>query len=144
MGTGETAMNRANKIWFLRGAFIVCVLLHKLPAQGDTIDLKNAIALAMKYNEQIQISILEGAQAHERVREARAAGLPRVDMSVSYDRNWLLPSLVFNGNSVKLGSENNISAILNLQQSLFSGGRVSGLRQIAQLDRAAAKEIHSA
>ena len=104
-------MNRANKIFFLRRLLIVCIFffLHKLPAYGDKIDLNNAIALAMKHNEQIQISILEGAQAHERVREARAAGLPRVDMSVSYDRNWLLPSLVFNGNSVKLGSENNIS-----------------------------------
>ena len=138
-------MNRANKIFFLRRLLIVCIFffLHKLPAYGDKIDLNNAIALAMKHNEQIQISILEGAQAHERVREARAAGLPRVDMSVSYDRNWLLPSLVFNGNSVKIGSENNISAILNLQQPLFSGGRVSGLRKIAQLDRAAVKEIHN-
>ena len=54
----------------------------------------------MKYNEQIQLSVLEGSQAHERVREARAVGLPRIDMSLGYDRNWLLPSLIFNGNSV--------------------------------------------
>ena len=138
-------MNRAYKICCLIRLLVLYVLLflHKLPAYSDTIDLDNAIAIAMKYNEQIQMSILEGAQANERVREVRAVGLPRIDMSVSYDRNWLLPSLVFNGNSVKLGSENNISATLSLQQSLFSGGRVSGLRQIAQLDRAAAKEIHS-
>ena len=129
----------------MRKLLIICVFffLYKLPAYSDTIDLDSAIAIAMKYNEQIQISILEGAQAYERVREARATGLPRIDLSVSYDRNWLLPSLVFNGNSVKLGSENNISAILNLQQSLFSGGRVSGVRQLAQLDRAAVKEIHN-
>lgn len=138
-------MNRAYKICCLIRLLVLYVLLflHKLPAYSDTIDLDDAIAIAMKYNEQIQMSILEGAQANERVREVRAVGLPRIDMSVSYDRNWLLPSLVFNGNSVKLGSENNISATLSFQQSLFSGGRVSGLRQIAQLDRAAAKEIHS-
>ena len=136
-------MNRAYKIWFLRGASIVCVLFHKLPAQGDTIDLNNAIALAMKYNEQIQLSVLEDSQAHERVREAQAVGLPRIDMSLGYDRNWLLPSLIFNGNSVKLGSKNNISARLDFQQSLFSGGRVSGVRQIAQLNRAAVKERYN-
>ena len=136
-------MNRVYKIWFLRGAFIVCVLLQKHPAQCDTIDLNNAIALAMKYNEQIQLSVLEGSQAHERVREARAVGLPRIDMSLGYDRNWLLPSLIFNGNSVKLGSKNNILARLDFQQSLFSGGRVSGVRQIAQLDRAAVKERYN-
>ena len=136
-------MNRAYKICFLRGLLIVCVFLLKLPAYSDTIDLEQAIAIAVKYNEQIQLSILEDAQAHERVREARAVGLPHVNMSVSYDRNWLLPSLVFNGNSVKLGSENNISARLNFQQSLFSGGRVSGIRQVAQLNRAAVKEIRN-
>ena len=64
-------MNRAYKICCLVRLLVLYVLLflHKLPAYSDTIDLDNAIAIAMKYNEQIQMSILEGAQANERVRE---------------------------------------------------------------------------
>ena len=88
-------------------AGLISFLLFSMPvAYGDTIHLDDALALAMEYSEQIQMTSLEGLQAEQRVREARAAGLPRVDLSVSYDRNWLMPSLVFNGNSVKLGSQN--------------------------------------
>ncbi len=125
----------------LREGLIIFLLFSKQVAYGDTIHLDDAIALAMEYSEQIQLSSLEGVQAEQRVREARAAGLPRVDLSVNYDRNWLLPSLVFNGNSVKLGSENNIAARFNVQQSLFTGGRVTGVRQVAKLDRAAVEEV---
>ena len=43
--------------------------------------------------------------------------------------------------ALKLGSENNIAARFNVQQSLFTGGRVTGVRQIAKLDRAAVEEV---
>lgn len=129
-------MNRENmwpRAWKLGATLLFHVLYFWQPAQAETMSLKEAVAVALAHNEQIQISNLEMAKAHQKEREARAGALPRVDMSIVYDRNWLLPSLVFNGNSVKLGSENTISATLSLRQPLFSGGRINGMRKMAKL-----------
>lgn len=128
------------KIKALAIAAVLFVVGVPVGGTAETLTLAEAIALALEKNEQVLISGLDEVRAKERVREARSTSLPRLDAMLDYDRNWLLPTLVFNGNSVKIGSENNITASLNVQQSLYSGGRNSALRSIAQGEVSAATE----
>lgn len=104
------------------------------------INLQEGIDLALERNEQVLISQVGQRRAEEQVREARAAGLPQISAVVDYDRNWLLPSFVFAGNTVKVGSENNITSSLNLRQTLYSGGRITASKDVARGQLAVAEQ----
>ena len=54
----------------VRAGLIIFLLLLKQVAYGDTIHLDDAIALAMEYSEQIQLSSLEGVGRTEGSRSA--------------------------------------------------------------------------
>lgn len=131
---------RHSKARILALAAILLAVGSPIAAAGATMSLAEAVAMALEKNEQVLISSLEELRAQQGVREARATSLPRLDATLDYDRNWLLPTLVFNGNSVKIGSENNITASLSARQSLYSGGRNGALRSIARSQVAAAAE----
>ncbi len=122
---------------------VVVVTVFAGSSSGEerlVVDLNKGIALALEKNELVLIGRAEQMRTLQQVREARAAGLPQFDATVNYNRSWLLPTFVFGGNSVKIGSENNITSALSLRQMLYSGGRISASTAAARSQAAAATE----
>ncbi len=122
---------------------IVLAVYSTCPAKaesGSAINLQKGIELALQRNEQVLMSQVGQLRAEEHVREARAAGLPQISAVVDYDHNWLLPSFVFAGNTVKVGSDNNITSSLNLRQTLYSGGRITAAKDVARGQLAVAEQ----
>ncbi len=114
---------------------------QKAEAQERVLNLAQSVRLALKQNEELLLARADLHRSSQKVREARADGLPRLDVAVDYDRNWLLPKFVFAGNEVKIGTDNNITSVLRLRQPLYTGGRVRASLASAHLTKALAGEL---
>jgi outer membrane protein TolC len=120
------------RLFFL--ALVLGGVMRSARAEAEILilDLQQGLALARENNESLLQARLDKVSSREAVRQARAAGLPQLDASINYNRNWLLPSFVFAGNAVKIGTENNLSGNLNVRQRLYAGG---GIRATVDMAR---------
>jgi outer membrane protein TolC len=105
---------------------------------------QGAIRLAMEKSQRLMMAKSGLKQAGERVREARSEGLPQLDASVDYTRNWLLPTVTFNDQTFKIGNDNNVAGGLSLTQSLYRGGGIRARLRAARLDVAVNAEVERA
>jgi HAE1 family hydrophobic/amphiphilic exporter-1 len=96
-----------------------------------TLDINKGVALALENNERLIQANIDVVYSREGRRLARSEGLPQLGASLNYNRNWLLPSFVFAGNPVRIGTENNLTGTVTLRQRLYSGGRVSAAKDVA-------------
>lgn len=96
-----------------------------------TLDINKGVALALDNNERLIQANIDVVYSREGRRLARSEGLPQLGASLNYNRNWLLPSFVFAGNPVRIGTENNLTGTVTLRQRLYSGGRVSAAKDMA-------------
>ena len=108
------------------------------------LDLAMGLALAQKNNELLLQAHIDLIRSREEIRAARSAGLPQLAASVNYDRNWLLPSFIFAGNAVRIGSENNINGRISMRQTLYAGGGISAAKDIARRQFAMSGETERA
>ena len=111
----------AASLWIMPGGLFASEPFVLTPA--------TAVQLAMEQNESLGMARSDAATAGARVRESRADGLPDLSARFDYTRNWLLPSILFNDNAVKIGSDNEVAGLLRLSQPLYTGGQVSGALQ---------------
>ncbi len=122
----------------LRGVFCLVVLCaaSSRPARAEAepliLDLQTGLALVQENNEHLLQVRLDRLRGREELRAARAAGLPQVDASFTYSRNWLLPSFVFAGNAVRIGAENNLTGVVRVRQPLYAGGRIRATEDMAR------------
>lgn len=100
-----------------------------------------AVQLAMEHNETIGMARSDATAARAFVRESRADGLPDVAASFDYTRNWLLSTIFFNDNAVRIGSDNELLGRLRFNQPLYTGGQVNGSMLSARSRVTAAHEI---
>jgi len=100
-----------------------------------------AVQLAMEHNETIGMARSDATAARAFVRESRADGLPDVAASFDYTRNWLLSTIFFNDNAVRIGSDNELLGRLRFNQPLYTGGQVKGSMLSARSRVTAAHEI---
>jgi len=105
---------------------------------------ESGVRLALQHNERIMMARSERIKADEKTREARAEGLPQLDANVNYDRNWLLPSFVFNDNRFSIGNDNNLTGSLRLTQPLYRGGGIRAQVKEARLEAQYAREVERA
>ncbi len=112
----------ATSLWIIPGG-----LFASEPA--FVLTQATAVQLAMEQNESLGMARSDATTAVNRVRESRADGLPDLSARFDYTRNWLLPSILFNDNAVKIGSDNEVAGLLRLSQPLYTGGQVSGALQ---------------
>ena len=112
-------------------------------AEGDILVLTPAdgVRLALQKNESMLIARAEAGKSKERVRQARADGLPTLTAAVDYRRNWLLPTFVFDDNTFKIGSDNNVQGTVDLKQPIYSGGRIGAEVEAARHDVAYLEEV---
>lgn len=101
-------------------------------AEPLILDLQTGLALVQENNERLLQARIDLLRGREELRAARAAGLPQVEASFTYNRNWLLPSFIFAGNAVKIGTENNLTGVMSLRQPLYAGGGARAARDMAR------------
>ena len=120
------------------GVFCLVVLcaVSSRPVDAEAkpliLDLQTGLALVQENNERLLQARIDLLRGREELRVARAAGLPQVDASFTYSRNWLLPSFVFAGNTVKIGTENNLTGVVSVRQSLYAGGHIRATEDMAR------------
>lgn len=120
-----------------------------LPAQ--TIDLKQAIQIALANNTQMKQSLLSIRDADQQIRTAWSNVMPDISASANYTRNLevpvnFLPEIIFDPNGdpdalipVAFGTDNNWQGGFSVSQTLFSGQAFVGISS-SELYKAAQSE----
>jgi outer membrane protein TolC len=111
--------------------FFYILAVPLLGAETLVIDVEKGVALALNNNERLLQAKIDVVHSREGQRLARAGGLPQLEASINYNRNWLLPSFVFGGNAVRIGTENNLTGAVTMRQRLYAGGGVRAAMDMA-------------
>ena len=105
--------------------------------QGTPLSLSDGLQMAFERNLILQMAQADLQKAQEQVRETTADLLPQLNVSLTYNRNWLLPSFVLDTPAGRqrstFGTHNNVDGVLSLRQPLFSGGKIVAARNEARL-----------
>ena len=105
------------------------------PAQ--LLTLERATGMALEHNESLRSARQELRKARQQIREARSEALPQIDASADYTRNWRIPSIVFDTpvgvQRFRIGTRNQMTAVLNLRQALYTSGKIGAAREVARL-----------
>lgn len=113
-------------------------------AQPQKIDLRAAINIALENNETYGIARKELDKANAQVTEAVSGALPKITGGLTYLRNWVVPTGVFQMNeetiTFKFGTDNSYTAYLTLTQPIYSGGRTFTALKIAHTYKKMSKE----
>ena len=99
---------------------------------GLNLSREEAVRYALANSELIRIQEMAERKSALAIATARSPSLPQLNVMFDYDRNWTLQSIVFNGNSVKIGSEYDMRTAIGLRQALFSGGRNRASKTVAE------------
>lgn len=161
-------MNAMNST-FIRSCKISCILLlvisigmittaiqaqpldSKVPLPAQTIDLEQAIQIALANNTQMKQSLLSVRDADQQIRTAWSNVMPDISASANYTRNLevpvnFLPEIIFDPNGdpdalipVAFGTDNNWQGGFSVSQTLFSGQAFVGISS-SELYKAAQSE----
>ena len=111
---------------------LVSVVLGSVNVFGLDLTREQVVQYALANSEMVSIQEMVEKESALGILAARSSSLPRIDLLAEYDRNWRLPSFVFNGASVTMGSENHTRTSVGLRQTIFSGGRNRASQKIAE------------
>lgn len=147
--SGLENMTKIIKSLIFRG--LVATLMAKVflitTVFGESLDLDltAAIKFSLQNNESYLIAKKELERAGARVTEAVSGALPQLTGGLVYNRNWRVPTGVFQmGDEVitfKFGTEHIYTADLTLTQPLYSGGRTITALSMARTYKKMAREL---
>jgi outer membrane protein TolC len=123
-----------------RRATICGVLLFILLPVADfsiglALTIDEAVQLALQRNEDFLVVLTELEKADADVKNAVAGALPHLDFDGRLQRNHEIPTMVFGGETFKLGTNNNLNFSLTLTQPIYLGGKVFSAVKIARIYR---------
>ena len=128
-----------NKI-ILYFLFIFTFVLSAQEDQKTSFSLNEAVAYALEHSYEIEYANEDVKIAAEKVRETTAIGLPQLNGSVNYQNNLklpvsLIPAEFFGGIpgdfiEVPFGTKQNMNATLILEQLIFDGSYLIGLKGV--------------
>lgn len=104
-------------------------------AWARTLTIEDAVAEALRSNQDYLISRAELEKAEAEIQKATADAYPHLALGSTYTRNLKVPEVVFGGQSFKLGADNQIDAGLTLTQPIWQGGKVLSAIKIARTYR---------
>ncbi len=116
----------------MKNRFIIFLLISSIyvaPAiQGQEIgdsllqqaNLNNCVQYALAHQPVIQQSLLDEAITERTIRSMLADWFPQVNLEYNFQRNFLLPTSVFQGSAIKLGVNNTSAAQFSINQTLFN------------------------
>jgi outer membrane protein len=110
-------------------------------ARGATITIDDAVAMALKNNQDYLIARSQLDKAEAEIQKATAGALPTLDFGSTYTRNMKIPTMVFGGESFKIGSDNQLNVGLTLTQPIWVGGKVFAAIKIAKIYRAYTEDM---
>ncbi len=106
--------------------------------QKIILSLENAHEYAIAHNASMQDARIDAKIAERQIAETRAIGLPQVNASAGYQYYFeiptsLVPAEFFGGQpgefaEIQFGTEQNLSASLNINQLIFDGSYFVGLK----------------
>ncbi len=100
-----------------------------LAAEPMTLTLDEALSLARRKTVDLALARLDLAEFHSRYRQAIGNMLPDAVLSGSYTRNFIHPVAFFSGGKLEAAIDNAFDAAVDVQQPLYTGGKVfSGIR----------------
>lgn len=124
-----------------RKILIALIVFCSVKGFGKELTLKEALALSLEVNRNLEISVLEVKKMEERIGQAKSAQLPSLSLSSQYSRLSDVPSISIPkiGMEKQLGSPDNFEARASLKYLLFSWWKVSHLVQMNELGARAAE-----
>jgi outer membrane protein TolC len=126
-------------------SLVVVLLTAIASSENVSVNLNDAIDLAVENNESYLIAKKELDRANSQVIEAASGALPQITGGFTYLRNWRVPTGVFQFGdeivTVKFGTDNSYTADLTLTQPLYSGGRTFAAIKIARLYKSLSREM---
>ena len=106
-------------------------------AQNSIFTLEAAIDYAMLHNYNHQKNQLEKSITYEKTQEVLTQGFPKVNGSIAYQNQFIVPTSVIPGEAfgapgelvpVKFGVSNTMNASIGLQQLIFDGRYLVGVQ----------------
>lgn len=98
----------------------------------NKITIEQAVQLAYENNIDLINAFLSKAKMDKQIKEYYSYAYPQLDLNASYNRNIDKPSFFINGNKVTIGADNDYRVSFDLEQIVFSGGRVKSGIDIAK------------
>ena len=90
----------------------------------DKITIEQAVQMAYENNIDLINAFLNKEKADKKLREYYSYAYPQLNLNADYSRNIDKPSFFINGSKVTIGADNEYTVGANLEQIVFSGGRV--------------------
>ena len=84
------------------------------------VTLKNAIDYAIKFQPQVQQSLIDEQITASTIRSKLADWYPQVNFNYNLQHNFILPSSIIGGNLVKFGVDNTSFGQFTLSQAIFN------------------------
>lgn len=109
-------------------------LLAQDQPQNLTLTVDEAVEYALDHNRSVAAAKYEMLASEKGVWEAIAAGLPSLDGSVSMTNNMIIPVMVLNGMSFKIGTNYEYSNGVSATTTVFNAPYLVGI-QTAKLAR---------
>jgi HAE1 family hydrophobic/amphiphilic exporter-1 len=89
------------------------------------LTLDGAVKIAVERNIDVELARRDLAIFESRYRQAFGSALPALTLSGSYTRNFLEPLAFFGGQKILAGQPNALQAGVEVDQALYTGGKVS-------------------
>ena len=93
-------------------------------APGDSllkeVTLTSAIDYAIKHQPKIQQSLIDEQITSSTIKSKLADWYPQVNFNYNLQHNFLLPSTVFGGNTIKIGVDNTSNGQFTVSQTIFN------------------------
>lgn len=112
---------------------LLLVALAVLPAGAQeqaasapmTLTLEQAIELAMKQNIDVELAELDLRAFQSRYRQVIGSAIPDLALTGTYTRNFKKPLAFFGGRKTEIGEKNSMQGGVELEQTLYSGGKLT-------------------
>ena len=102
--------------------------------QTLSLSVDQAVAYALEHNRNVAAARYDMLASEKGVWEAIAAGLPSLEGSVSMTNNLIIPVMIFNGMSFKVGTDYEYSNGVSASTTVFNAPYLVGI-QTAKLAR---------
>jgi HAE1 family hydrophobic/amphiphilic exporter-1 len=89
------------------------------------LTLDQAVSMGVERNIDVELARRDLAIFESRYRQAFGAAVPSLTLTGNYTRNFLGPYAFFGGNKIIAGQPNALSAGAEVDQALYSGGKVT-------------------
>ena len=117
-------MNKIFYVVFVSMGLSVCSLVASAQKAPDTVinsaSLQTIVQYALKHYPLVQQALLDEQITDRQIKSKLADWLPQLNLNATYQNNFQLQSIFFNGGYTKSGAYNNSQVGLGLTQNIFN------------------------